>query len=185
MNKITDATSLMAITNAMQVHTIGTIISAISESSTQGKAIDPNLQNVIPEMKEFADNFFDYLRYLTSQIDNALIDTKKDEVEIIARAVKQFMFLENLSFSFAKNEKGERFILIPLWMMYFLPDEYTLLKFEVDRPGDGSFYLIGANKSTIIKSYTEVKRKDIEVEKFYEAVPKYGVCITGKENKEN
>ena len=128
MNKITDAASLMAVTNAMQVHTIGTIISAISESSTQGKAIDHNLQNVIPEMKEFADNFFDYLRYLTSQIDNALIDTKEEEVEIIARSVKQFMFLENLSFSFAKNEKDERFVLIPLWMMYFLPDEYTLLK---------------------------------------------------------
>ena len=183
MNKITDAASLMAITHAMQVHTIGTIISAISESSTQGKAIDPNLQNVIPEMKEFADNFFDYLRSLTSQIDNALIDTKEEEVEIIARSVKQFMFLENLSFSFAKNEKDERFVLIPLWMMYFLPDEYTLLKFEVARPGDGSFYLIGASKSTIIESYTEVKRKDIVVETFYEAVPKYGVCIT--KNKEN
>lgn len=182
MKKIKDFNSLRETVNAMQTHAIGCMISAAIKSSVgDNEAVDPELKNVISEMGEFADNLFRYIIELQSNFHNTFIDPEKGVV-LMSDYVQQFVYLEDKGFRFARNNEDDRFLLIPLWLLYFLPDEYNLLKFSLTY-SDREVYNLRNNKdekTIIVDSFEYIERKDIDIESFYIALPNYGIFLSYK-----
>lgn len=177
MKKITDGMTLIESVNAMQTHAIGCMISAIIRSVTDKEYIDPELKNVISEMGEFADDLFKYIIESNSRFNESFSDPEKGPT-IMKEYISLFMFLENKGFRFGISENGDRFLLIPLWILYFLPDEYHLLKFGVTFNNDIYSMISCKNKkSIVIDSYKDIERKDIDIESFYVALPNYGIFL--------
>lgn len=183
MKKIIDGTTLIESVNAMQTHAIGCMISAIIRSVTDKEYVDPELKNVISEMGEFADDLFKYIVGLNSRFNESFSDPEKG-VTIMKESISQFVFLEDKGFRLGRSENGDRFLLIPLWLLYFLPDHYNLLKFSVTFTYNTYSMIIDKNKhGIIIDSYEDIERKDIDIESFYVALPNYGIFL-GKAQKE-
>lgn len=180
MKKIEDCASLKEAVNAMQTHAIGCMISGVIDSIGNNEAVDPELKNVISEMGEFADELFKYIIKIYYNFNNSFIDFEKGE--IVLDYDKQFIFLEDKGFRFGRNNEGDRFILIPLWMLYFLPDEYHLLKFSLTYSNEEVYNLMNnkKEKAIIIDSFEHLERKDIDIESFYIALPNYGIFLSYK-----
>ena len=179
MKKIEDFNSLRETVNAMQTHAIGCMISGVIDSIGNNETVDPELKNVISEMGEFADKLFTYIVKLNYNFNKAFLDFEKG-VEVTKDCVQQFIFLEDKGFRFARNNKDDRFLLIPLWLLYFLPDEYNLLKFSLTY-SDREVYNLRNNKdekTIIIDSFRHIERKDIDIESFYIALPNYGIYLS-------
>lgn len=178
MKKIVDLNSLRETVNAMQTHAIGCMISGIIKSSVgDNEAIDPELKNVISEMGEFADNLFKYIVELNSKFNESFSDPEKG-ITIMKGSISQFVFLEDKGFRFGRSENGDRFLLIPLWLLYFLPDHYNLLKFGVTFTNENYDMISDKNKhGIVIDSYEDIERKDIDIEAFYVALPNYGIFL--------
>lgn len=183
MKKIIDGTTLIESVNAMQTHAIGCMISGIIDSVTTKEYVNPELKNVISEMGEFTDDLFKYIVGLNSRFNDSFSDPEKG-ITIMKESISQFVFLEDKGFRFGRSENGDRFLLIPLWLLYFLPDEYNLLKFSVTFTYNTYSMIIDKNKhGIIIDSYEDIERKDIDIESFYVALPNYGIFL-GKAQKE-
>ena len=183
MKKIIDGTTLIESVNAMQTHAIGCMISAIIRSVTDKEYVNPELKNIISEMGEFTDDLFKYIIKLNSRFNESFSDPEKG-VTIMKESISQFVFLEDKGFRFGRSENGDRFLLIPLWLLYFLPDEYSLLKFGVTFTNETYDMISEKNKhGIIIDSYEDIERKDIDIESFYVALPNYGIFL-GKAQKE-
>ena len=180
MKKIEDCASLKEAVNSMQTHAIGCMISGVIDSIGNNEAVDPELKNVISEMGEFADELFKYIIKIYYNFNNSFIDFEKGE--IVLDYDKQFIFLEDKGFRFGRNNEGDRFILIPLWMLYFLPDEYHLLKFSLTYSNEEVHNLMNnkKEKAIIIDSFEYIERKDIDIESFYIALPNYGIFLSNK-----
>ena len=181
MKKIIDGTTLIESVNAMQTHAIGCMISAIIRSVTDKEHVNPELKNVISEMGEFADKLFRYIYELNSKFSKSFLDPEKG-VDITKECIEQFIFLEDKGFRFGRNNEDDRFLLLPLWLLYFLPDEYNLLKFSLTY-SDREVYNLRNNKdekTIIIDSFEYIERKDIDIESFYIALPNYGIFLSYK-----
>ena len=182
MKKIENFIALKKAVNAMQTHAIGCMISGIIESSVgDNKAVDPELKNVISEMGEFADDLFRYIIELNSEFYKSFSDHEKG-AELTKECVQQFIYLEDKGFRFARNNDDDRFMLLPLWLLYFLPDEYYLLEFDLTY-NNREVYNLRNNKderTIIIDSFKHIERKDIDIESFYIALPNYGIFLSYK-----
>lgn len=181
MKKIEDCASLKEAVNAIQTHAIGCMISGVIDSIGNNEAVDPELKNVISEMGEFADKLFRYIYELNSKFNKSFLDPEKG-VDITKECIEQFIFLEDKGFRFARNNEDDRFLLIPLWLLYFLPDEYNLLKFSLTY-SDREVYNLRNNKderTIIIDSFEDIERKYIDIESFYIALPNYGIFLSNK-----
>lgn len=177
MNKITDGTTLIESVNAMQTHAIGCMISGIIDSVTTKEYVNPELKNVISEMGEFTDDLFKYIIRLNSTFNDSFSDPEK-AIIIMKESISQFVFLEDKGFRFGRNENGDRFLLIPLWLLYFLPDNYNLLKFSITFTNNTHDEISGKNKhGIIVDSYEDIERKDIDIESFYVSLPNYGIFL--------
>lgn len=177
MKKITDGTTLIESVNAMQTHAIGCMISGIIDSISSKEYVNPELKNVISEMGEFTDDLFKYIVGLNSKFNDSFSDPEKGIV-IMKESISQFVFLENKGFRFGRSENGDRFLLIPLWLLYFLPDNYNLLKFSITFTNNTYDMISDKNKhGIIIDSYEDIERKDINIESFYVALPNYGIFL--------
>lgn len=181
MKKIEDFYSLREAVNTMERHAIVSMISGVISSIESDEAINPEIKNVISEMGEFADKLFRYIYEPNSKFNKAFLDPEKG-VELTKECVQQFIFLEDKGFRFARNNEDDRFLLIPLWLLYFLPDEYHLLKFNLTY-SDREVYNLRNNKdekTIIIDSFEYIERKDIDIESFYIALPNYGIFLSYK-----
>lgn len=177
MKKIIDGTTLTESVNDMQTHAIGCMISAIIRSVTDKEYVDPELKNVISEMGEFADDLFKYIVELNNKFNESFSDPEKG-INIMKGSISQFVFLEDKGFRFGRSENGDRFLLIPLWILYFLPDNYNLLKFSITFTNDTYSMMSDKNKhGIIVNSYEDIERKDIDIESFYVALPNYGIFL--------
>ena len=177
MKKIIDGTTLTKSVNAMQTHAIGSMISAIIRSVTDKEYVNPELKNVISEIGEFADDLFKYIIELNNKFNESFLDPEKG-ITIMKGSISQFVFLEDKGFRFGRSENGDRFLLIPLWLLYFLPDNYNLLKFSITFTNDTYSMISDKNKhGIIIDSYEDIERKDIDIESFYVALPNYGIFL--------
>ena len=181
MEKIKDFISLRKAVNAMQTHAIASMISGVISSIGTDKYVDPELKNVISEMGEFADDLFKYIIELNSNFNKAFLDFEKGS-ELTKDCIQQFVFLEDKGFRFARNNEDDRFLLIPLWLLYFLPDKYNLLDFSLTYT-DSEAYNLRNNKdekTIIVDSFEYIERKDINIESFYIALPNYGIFLSYK-----
>lgn len=177
MNKITDKMTLIESVNAMQTHAIGCMISGIIESISTKEYVNPELKNVISEMGEFTDDLFKYIIRLNNKFNESFSDPEKG-IAIMKESISQFAFLEDKGFRFGRKENGDRFLLIPLWLLYFLPDNYNLLKFNITFTNNTHDAISGKNKhGIIVDSYEDIERKDIDIESFYVSLPNYGIFL--------
>ena len=179
MEKIKDFVSLRKAVNDMERHAIVSMISGVISSIGSNEAVNPEIKNVISEMGEFADKLFTYIVKLNYDFNKAFLDPEKG-VEVTKDCVKQFIFLEDKGFRFGRNNKDDRFLLIPLWILYFLPDEYNLLKFNLTYSNQEVYNLRNNKdeKTIIIDSFKHIERKDIDIESFYIALPNYGIYLS-------
>lgn len=177
MNKITDVKSLKKNVKEMYIHSIATFMSSIAQSLEEKKPIDPNLKNVITEIGEFTDDLLKYIYKIHAEFAVSFTDLDDGHL-VIKSVIDQFRFLETLGFAFGKDGQGNKFLLLPVWILYFLPDQYSLLKFTITIEDNKGYDMLNtSDKIVSINSVEDIERKDITNISFYETLPPYGIFL--------